>query len=317
VLMVDSVRSDMLNTEVMPNTYEFSRSSQVFNQHWSTSNSTRFGLFGFFYGIPSTYWFDILKEQKGSVLFDILTDQGYQLHLDASAPLNSPEFDRTIFSAVRNSLKWGAKNSALETDIVIVNRLLHFLDQENDTNFFAFTFLDAPHGYKLPQGETPHFQPALSEVNYLALNNDFIAEPFLNLYKSSVYYNDRLLGKVFKKLADRDLLKNTVIIITSDHGPSHEDIIPTLLTEGLGCQNAISDYSTGISLFDENSFPQQRNLFFTNWNNKTIFTGKTYYNFTTYGTMEVLDKNYTKNDSQEVDHHVIQQQLLKMSQFLN
>ncbi|MCK4710291.1 MAG: DUF3413 domain-containing protein, partial [Gammaproteobacteria bacterium] len=67
ILMLDSPRSDMFNAEVMPNTHAFSQSAITFDQHWSTSNSTRFGLFGFFYGIPSTYWFDILKEQRGSV----------------------------------------------------------------------------------------------------------------------------------------------------------------------------------------------------------------------------------------------------------
>ena len=357
VLMIDSIRYDMLNAKVMPNTYEFSQSSQVFNQHWSTSNSTRFGLFGFFYGLPSTYWFDMLKEQKGSILFDILKNNDYQLHLDASEPLNSPEFDRTIFSAVRDSLKWGAGNSDLETDTVVVNRLLDFLDQDHHKNFFAFAFLDAPHGYKTPKGDSPHFQPVLSEVNYLSLNNDTDAEPFFNLYKNSVYYNDRLLGDVYKKLVDRNLLTNTVVIITSDHGQefndlkqnfwghnsnfseyqvrvplivrwpeklakqvyrttSHEDIIPSLLTEGLGCQNATSDYSTGFSLFDEKTFPQSRDLLFANWNNKAIFTGKTYYNFTTYGTMEILDKNYRMKDNQEIDQQIIQQQLSNMSMFL-
>jgi membrane-anchored protein YejM (alkaline phosphatase superfamily) len=357
VLMVDSVRADMLNAEVMPNTYEFSQYSQVYNQHWSTSNSTRFGLFGFFYGLPSTYWFDMLKEQKGSVLFDILKNKDYQLHLDASEPLNSPEFDRTIFSAVRDSLKWGAGNSALETDTVVINRLVNFLDQDHHKNFFAFAFLDAAHGYKTPEGYSSHFQPALSEVNYLSLNNDSDAEPFFNLYKNSVHYNDQLLGEVYKKLADRNLLANTVVVITSDHGQefndlkqnfwghnsnfskyqvqvpliirwpeklakqvyrttSHEDIIPSLLTEGLGCQNAIGDYSTGFSLFDEKNFPQHRDLLFANWNNKAIFTGKTYYNFTTYGTMEILDKNYRINDDQEIDQHIIQQQLSNMSKFL-
>lgn len=357
VLMIDSVRFDMLNAEVMPNTYEFSQSSQVFNQHWSTSNSTRFGLFGFFYGIPSTYWFDMLKEQKGSVLFDILKNENYQFHLDASVPLNSPEFDRTIFSAVRDSLKWGAEDSDLETDTVVINRLLKFLDQDHHKNFFAFAFLDAAHGYKLPDDEQPYFQPALEEVNYLALNNDSDPEPFFNLYKSSVYYNDRLLGQVYKKLTEHGLLTNTVVIITSDHGQefndlkqnywghnsnfseyqarvpliirwpgkpakqidkmtSHEDIIPSLLTEGLGCQNETSDYSTGFSLFDEKALPQERNLLFANWNNKAIFTGETYYNFTSFGTMEILDKEYAPKENQEIAQHIVQQQLSKMSQYL-
>jgi membrane-anchored protein YejM (alkaline phosphatase superfamily) len=357
VLMLDSVRFDMLNPEVMPNTYKFSKTSQVFKEHWSTSNSTRFGLFGFFYGLPPTYWFDMLKEQKGSILFDVLTENHYQLHLDSSEPLNSPEFDRTIFSAVKDSLTWGGQNSDQETDTVVINRLLDFLDKDHQENFFAFSFLDAAHGYKLPNDTLPHFQPALSGVNYLTLNNDTDATPFLNLYKSSVYYNDQLLGKVYDKLAKRGLLNNTVVIFTSDHGQefndlkqnfwghnsnfsryqvkvplvihwpekpakeihtitSHEDIIPSLLSEGLNCQNAISDYSTGFSLFDNERSPQQRNLLFANWNNKAIFTGKTYYNFTSYGMMETLDTEYRNIDRQKIEQEIIQEQLSKMSQFL-
>ena len=363
MIIIDSLRFDMLNAEVMPNTFKFSRSAQVFNQHWSTSNSTRFGLFGLFYGIPSTYWFDMLKEQRGSVLFDILKKDNYQLHLDASAPLNSPEFDRTIFSAVRTSLQWGNNDSKsegmndIETDTIVINRLLTFLDQKHDKPFFAFSFLDAPHGYKLPDDEIPHFQPALKQVNYLELNNDFSPEPFLNLYKSAIYYNDRLLGQVYKKLDEQHLLENTVIIITSDHGQefndlkqnywghnsnfsehqvrvpliihwpektakqinkmtSHEDIIPSLLTEGFACQNEVSDYSTGFSLFDEKRMPKNRSLLLTNWNDKAIFTGDTYYKFTPFGTIEILNKNYKPDNQKKVDQNAIQQKLTQTSQFL-
>ncbi len=359
MIVVDSLRFDMLSMEVMPNTFKFSHSAQVFNQHWSTSNSTRFGLFGLFYGLPATYWFDMLKEQKGSILFDILKNNDYQLHLDASAPLNSPEFDRTIFSSVRNSLTWGNNNSESEeeTDTTVINRLLTFLDQQHENPFFAFTFLDAPHGYNLPDGESPYFQPALEQINYLELNNDFSPEPFLNLYKSTVYYNDRLLGQVYKKLVELDLMGNTVIIITSDHGQefndlkknywghnsnfskyqvrvpliihwpekparqidkitSHEDIVPSLLTEGFNCQNKISDYSTGFSLFDEKRIPEKRSLLFTNWREKVIFTDSMYYKFTPYGTIETLDKNYVPDGKQQVDQHIIQKQLAQTSRFL-
>jgi membrane-anchored protein YejM (alkaline phosphatase superfamily) len=357
MIVIDSLRFDMLDAKTMPNTFNFSLSSHVFSQHWSTSNSTRFGLFGLFYGIPSTYWFNMLEEQRGSVLFDVLNDNNYQLHLDASAPLNSPEFDRTIFSRVKKSLKWGSDNSDDETDTVVINRLLTFLKQKHDEYFFAFAFLDAPHSYKLPKVELPHFLPALKQVDYLDLNNDYSPEAFLNLYKSAVYYNDRLLGQVYKKLDEYDLLTNTVIIITSDHGQefndlkqnywghnsnfseyqvrvplvihwpgkpsskidkitSHEDIIPSLLTEGFGCQNKVSDYNTGFSLFNKNDMPDKRNLLLTNWNNQAIFTGDKYYELTSFGSINVKNKNYTLDSSQKVNQFIINQQLNQTSQFL-
>lgn len=358
--MLDSTRSDMLNAEVMPNTHAFSQSAITFEQHWSTSNSTRFGLFGFFYGIPSTYWFDILKEQRGSVLFDQLKEQDYTFHIDASAPLNSPEFDRTIFSEIRDSLQWvddeSDQESNLENDTIVINRLLNFLDQDHQKNFFAFNFLDAPHGYHLPEDETAHFQPALTEINYLELNNDYDPEPFLNLYKSTIYYNDRLLGQVYKKLVERDLLKNTIVIITSDHGQefndlkqnywghnsnfseyqvkvpliihwpgktptqikyltSHEDIIPSLLSQAMGCTNDISDYSTGYSLFDSNR-PENRSLLLSNWNSRAIYTGDTFYSFPATGNMEVFNDRYQTRETPDNGNQIIQENLFKMSKYL-
>ncbi len=356
-LVIDSTRADMLNANVMPNTFAFSKGAFVFNQHYSSSNSTRFGMFGLFYGLPSTYWFDMLKEQRGSVLFDILQDQNYQLHLDASAPLNNPEFDRTIFSAVRSKLQWGKAGSNLEKDTVVINRLLNFLDQNHEKNFFAFSFLDAPHAYKIPQGEQAHFQPALNQVNYLSLNNHSNPEKFKNLYKSSVYYNDHLLGSVYKKLAEKKLLQNTVVVITSDHGQefndlrqnywghnsnfskyqtmvplvvywpgkkperisqltSHEDVIPSLLKEGLNCKNPISDYSTGYSLFDLPSMPEKRDLLLANWNMRAIFTGDSYYNFPPIGGMEILDDDYIIKENQTGDQRLIHKNLKKMAEYL-
>ena len=39
---------------------------------------------------------------------------------------------------------------------------------------------------------TSPFQPHLDSINYLALNNDFDPPPFLNLYKTSVLFDDGL-----------------------------------------------------------------------------------------------------------------------------
>jgi membrane-anchored protein YejM (alkaline phosphatase superfamily) len=357
VLMMDSVRADMFNAEVMPHTVRFAESALVYNNHWSTSNSTRFGLFGFFYGIPSTYWFDMYNEQRGAVLFDVLKDQGYDFHLDAAAPLNSPEFDRTVFSVVRDKLQWGKQGSEDEIDTTVINRLLAFLESDHTQPFFAFSFLDAPHSFKLPSGEKPHFQPAIEKVNYLNLNNDYDAEPFLNLYKSTVHYNDRLFGRVYQSLRDTGLLQNTIVIVTSDHGQefnelkqnywghnsnfasyqvgvplvihwpgkdaeeidhltSHQDIVPTILREAFNCSNDVTDYSAGLSLFDEQAIKKKRYLLLANWSMKAIYTGEGFYHFPNVGDMEVLDTRYRPVEDPEIDYGIIRHTLLNMKRYL-
>lgn len=360
ILMVDSLRADMMTSEVMPNTAAFSKNAHTYTKHWSTSNSTRFGVFGFFYGIPSSYWFDMLKEQRGSALFDVLLDHDYKFHIDAAKPLNSPEFDRTVFSAIRDQIQWVEKKDQIngeEEDTIVIDRLLAFLDQDHEKKFFAFSFLDAPHGYSLPKGESPFFQPAITAIDYLELDNDYDSTQFLNLYKSAIHYNDRLLGQVYNKLSERDLLKNTVVIITSDHSQefndlklnywghnsnfsehqvqvplvihwpgkesqqitrltSHEDIIPTLLQHGLNCENPVSDYSTGSSLFVENNISEPRNLLLGNWNARAIYTNTAFYNFPAIGNVEILDHQYRMKEDQAVNNDIIRQNMSKMSRYL-
>ncbi|MCK4311184.1 MAG: sulfatase-like hydrolase/transferase, partial [Candidatus Cloacimonetes bacterium] len=42
--------------------------------------------------------------------------------------------------------------------------------------------------------------------------------PLLNSYKNAIHFNDFEVGNVLDALEEKDLLKNTIIIITSDHG---------------------------------------------------------------------------------------------------
>jgi membrane-anchored protein YejM (alkaline phosphatase superfamily) len=342
----------------MPKTFTFSSKASVYKNHWSLSNSTRFGLFSFFYGLPPTYWFEMLNEQRGAVLFDVLKDKSYSFHIDGAAKLNSPEFDRTIFSEVRDVLQWGEQGSEFEKDTAVINRLLYFLDQQqgSDKPFFSFTFLDAPHSYKLPKGTSPRFQPAIKTVQYMALNNDYDPEPFFNLYKSSVNYTDTLFARVYDRLEAHQMLHNTVVIISSDHGQefndlkqnywghnsnfsehqlkvplviywpgkkpsiitelsSHEDIAATVLTEGLGCANNPTDYSTGRSLLSA-SYQANLPLVFANWSSKAIFNENLYYNFLSTGGMEVLDKQYKKVEQKNIDPNLLKKALNKSKAFL-
>ena len=55
-LAIDTLRYDAFTKDIMPNAYAFSEGGYVFNDHYSSSNSTRGGIFGLFYGLPPSYW---------------------------------------------------------------------------------------------------------------------------------------------------------------------------------------------------------------------------------------------------------------------
>lgn len=219
LLVVDGLRFDMLDPQVMPNTWRLSREAWVFQDHNSTGNATRFGIFGLLSGLHGTYWHAMVAEQKGSAFIAELKSQGYRLGIYGSASLHSPEFDRTVFADVQDQLpeRTTGKN-AHERDAEINRRILNFISQDNNRPFFGFVFYDAPHSYSYPSSLKVPFQPVWENVNYLELDKEFDPEPFRNRYKNSLYYDDILIGKVLALLKSAGTLDNTVLIVTGDHG---------------------------------------------------------------------------------------------------
>ncbi len=82
----------------------------------------------------------------------------------------------------------------------------------------SLVFFDAPHAYAMPTSFQKPFLPSLEKINYLALNNNTDPVPFRNRYKNSIHFNDQLMGDIFKALQDENLMDNTIVIVTGDHG---------------------------------------------------------------------------------------------------
>lgn len=225
LIVIDSWRSDTLTPEITPNIWKFSREGLRFDNHFSSGNATRFGIFGLFYGLYGTYWHSMLAEEKSPVLMKEFEKQQYRMGILASAPLVNPEFDRTVFSDIRNSIELRQTgDGSVANDRVIAEKMVGFIaSTPKNAPFFGFMFFDAPHVAGHPDGMTP-FQPALKDVNHLTLNNDTDPVPYFNKYKNAVYYNDQLIGKVLEQLKKSRLLENTIVLITGDHGEEFNDL---------------------------------------------------------------------------------------------
>ncbi len=364
MIVVDSLRYDMLTQDIMPNTFNFSQQAQLFEDHISSGNATRFGLFGLLYGLPGSYWFPMLEQQRGSVFIDQLLEQNYLFYLYASASFSSPEFDRTIFSKVRNRLydsanikdhkKFDKKTLTQHRDTQLNIALLDDLDTKTKQPFFVFAFFDAPHNYSFDQSYRKKFNPSLDNVNYMALNKNYDATEFFNRYKNSINYVDQLIGKLINKLVEKRLLDNSIVIITSDHGQefnenglnywghnsafsqiqikvpfvlrwpgkpaqrykhrtAHEDVVPTLLQEALGCDNSFADYSTGKSLYD----PSERQRLVVSWTKRGILDRDKIYVYGGLDNGTTYDMSYSPLEEATVDTGVVMRALQQMSEFLN
>lgn len=230
VLMVvlESLRQDVLTPQLMPNTSALAQDARVFDHHFSTGNATRYGLFGLLYGLPGGYWPSMLDEQRGSQLFQVLGQQGYDLHLYGSAPLYSPEFDRTVFADVRDQLHQGP--SALKSDgrdRAIISALQQDIraSQAAQRPWFGFVFLDSTHApYHMPAGYPPVATPMAADIDFLKFGPEHDPAPELNRYRTAVHYADSLIGTLLDDLRAQGLAEDTIVLVTGDHAEEFNDL---------------------------------------------------------------------------------------------
>jgi membrane-anchored protein YejM (alkaline phosphatase superfamily) len=224
MIVVDSLRYDVLTSEVMPRTSAWARTATHFAHHYSTGNGTRFGIFGLMYGLPGAYWHAALAERRGPALIDELDSLGYQFFVFGSAPLDSPEFHRTAFTRIWDRVAPNGPGDVVARDRAITRGLVDAIASRDATRpFFAFYFLDAPHAYAHPLDVESPFQPMLASVDYLELSNATDPVPFLNLYKTSVHFDDGLIGDVLDAIEADPRLAGTIVVVTGDHGQAFNE----------------------------------------------------------------------------------------------
>ncbi len=223
-ILIDAWRYDDANPQVTPNVSRFAQQALRFHQHRSGGNSTEPGIFSLFYSLPDTYWLSVRNSGQRPVLMQTLADQGYEFAIHGSANINHPPFDRTVFAQIPHlTISNDARTPALR-DQQITDEFEQFLDKRDPARpFFGFLFYDAAHGYDLPPNPATPFQPYWKRVDHIKLNNDFDPTPYHNLYRNALYYDDGLIGQVLTKLQQAGLDKNTLVIITSDHGEEFND----------------------------------------------------------------------------------------------
>lgn len=224
-IVLDSWRYDTFSQEISPNTYHFVKQNNgiIFNNHYSTGNATRTGIFGLFYGIPGTYWDAFLRNRIPSLFITTLQKENYNIGIFTSAKVTAPEFDRTAFLTIKNLRISSKDGSASSRDKQLTDDWLNwYKTRDTSKPSFSFLFFDAPHAYDFPNYFEVKFNP-IGELNYMALSNDTDPVPIFNRYKQSVYYDDHLLQKVYDELKQSGSLDNTLIFITGDHSQEMND----------------------------------------------------------------------------------------------
>ncbi|MGK0289419.1 MAG: membrane-anchored protein YejM (alkaline phosphatase superfamily) [bacterium] len=287
-LVADAFRSDVINATVMPNTYALSTRSKNYVNHFSGSNGTSNGLFSLFYSIPASYLHPFSKAQVNPLFIDVLLKNQYQFHMFSSADMGWFGTDQVIFFKVRDRIKGDLDPDGVKSDQKVTNAAIQVLKKHDRKKpLFLMVFYDSMHLPHFNRDKHRKFKPSNVGGVFDPSNKKHRIRG-INDYKNAAHYVDKQLGQLLKGIKKEGYLKDSVIMVTGDHGSekyehghwghasaftneqlmvpmilsypnvkpsiekrftSHVDVVPTMM-ELMGETFPFEYYSTGQSLLN-------------------------------------------------------------------
>ncbi|WP_421245725.1 DUF3413 domain-containing protein [Aeromonas sanarellii] len=325
VVVVDSLRADMLNNINMPNLQRYADQHISFRNHMSGGNDEAMGMFSLFYGLPGHYYGDIRTDKRPPVLFDEMLRQDYQFGLFGALE-DAKQYQQSLLAGLRKQVFVSRQTD----DRLLIDDWQQWLHNRTaDRPWFSLVYLSSPGDYQVPASIKGPFQPELTRFNPATAYRPENLQKLENRYKNAVFYTDQLLEQMLSQLQQQGLGEQTIVVVTSNHGQefnetqsnswgygsnyspyqvqvpmvlawpgtesqmqkqasSHLDLVPTLMKGMLGVRNSPRDYSTGRSLFDASP----RNwLLAGDQNDFAIYQGNTITQFNKQGDFELLDRD--------------------------
>ncbi|MDD4051699.1 MAG: sulfatase-like hydrolase/transferase, partial [candidate division Zixibacteria bacterium] len=226
ILFLESWRHDMMNDSVTPNINALAQKATVCRNHLCSGNSTVAGIFGFFYGLYPTYWPAVKAANAvihNSVLMDVLADENYTFGIYAKSNFERHKIKDAVFRDIPVHENFAGATKVVQ-DADMNDKLLSFLRERKKAggSFAAFAFYKANHApYAYPIADTV-FRPA-ADQNLMEADDDTDPTEYLNDYRNSTRYVDRLVGNVLRELDSLGFMANTIVIVTTDHAEEFND----------------------------------------------------------------------------------------------
>ncbi|WP_318462701.1 DUF3413 domain-containing protein [Photobacterium leiognathi] len=354
IIMVDSLRSDMITQTVMPNLSTFADQNLDFTDNYSSSNNDSSGVFGLLYGLPSGYANSIRAEKKSPILLNTLQNRGYRFGLFSGENFELPIYREAIFANTKLATTDSEHPDQVPSDAHAIKDWQHWFNQQKQGQpWFSFLELTSVQQFKEGEHYKPRFTPSLGSN---AINEEGVDSTLLlkNSYRNAAYHIDEMLGRVFADLKAKGVLNNTIVVIASNHGtefnetgnntwgsgsnyskyqikvpliihwPDHAaqevtrltsnlDVVPTVMESLLNVATAPSNYSSGVSLFDQND--NRRWILSGNDDDIVVVQKKQTTVVDKYGNYNVYDNNYQLKDEGKPKLSTLMQVMNELKRF--
>jgi hypothetical protein len=215
VVVLESLRNDALEPEVMPHLSSLAERGLHAARHLAGSNSSHYGFYSLLYGRSPLEYYAAERRNAPPTLVFALRAAGYQPYFLTSGDthwegmerfLGAPHFETKTFLE--------GPNWQRDRDLIAHARELMAVPSERPR--LLLVFLMSTHwGFDFPPG-AERFRPSVPPPNGLDYGLITQREALVNRYRNAAHYLDGLLGPW---LAELDL-ERTVVVVTGDHGES-------------------------------------------------------------------------------------------------
>ncbi|WP_375750694.1 DUF3413 domain-containing protein [Vibrio sp. HN007] len=334
MVMVNNLRSDTMNAEVMPETFNFAAQSQKFTNHYSASNDS-YGVFGLFYGIPNSYAGSIKSQGSSPLILQTMKEQDYDIGLFSGTAFEDDLYYEAIFKS--DAVTLDKEQRQMASDGKAVADWAAWIEESKSPwfSYLELTTVDAYEDY---------------EVEDIASSPK---ERLNRAYTKAATVADAYIGDILYTLSANELLEDTVVIITSNHGTefnetntnswgantnyssyqlkvpyimhwpgkaatqyshksSHFDVSTTLLQDLMGVTSKPREFSSGRSLFNTSS----RKWILAGDNREiALVTDRSTTVVDQFGNYKVYDENYKRQRDAKPKLSILMQGLSELKRF--
>lgn len=253
IRIIDAARTDHVGCygyprETTPNIDRLAGESVVFEQYFAPYPHTKPSTASLFTGqYPDTHLVADRRAMKTDEfsMANALESAGFQSVFLSSSPMASPgmgvgndfefacgrEIARSPGGGIRRrgQASWQGAGS-WKTPEGLVEAFSGWIEAERTGRFFAYVHFLPPHiPYEAPEEmqelfagrEPPNAWQGEFEFREVEEKYDWEAPPlkeWVNSYDANLRWADWAVGEIEKELRERDLLENTLLVVTSDHG---------------------------------------------------------------------------------------------------
>ncbi|HAU5562661.1 LPS biosynthesis-modulating metalloenzyme YejM [Pantoea sp. SM3] len=194
LLTVDGLSHDNLD-KALPSLNQFASDNVRFTQHYSAGIAPEKGMFGLFYGISSSYMDGVLAARMPSALLGALNSQGYQFGLFSSDGFSQPLYRQALLA------DYSLPEADSQPNSTTVNQWQNWLNGQKAEGAPWFSWI------------------SLDGVNVTGESIKARQRSYLRQANSV----DEQIAAVLQTLKQRDLLKNTVVVITAQRAVTPEN----------------------------------------------------------------------------------------------